>query len=104
MLTTEQVEAVLKQFTPTQEKIDLAVKTAIEVARPSRVILFGSWARGEARWDSDLDMAILMPDSDEPRLDQVRRALRRELDRVSMTIDLVMMTESIAHQYGDSIN
>ena len=104
MLTVEQVEAVLRQFTPTQEKVDLSVKIAIKVARPSRVILFGSWARGEARWDSDLDMAILMPDSDEPRLDEVRRALRHELDRVSMTIDLVMMTEGIAHQFGDSIN
>jgi len=104
MLTVEQAETILKQFTPTQEKVDLAVKAAIEVTQPSRVILFGSWARGEARWDSDLDMAILMPDAEEPRLDEVRRALRRKLAGLSMTIDLVMMTESIAQQYGDSIN
>lgn len=104
MLTAEQVEAVLRQYTPTQEKVDLAVRAAIEVANPSRVILFGSWARGEAKWDSDLDMAILMPDSSEPLLDQVRRELRRKLEQVPMTIDLVMMTEGIAHQFGDSIN
>lgn len=104
MLTTEQVEAVLRQYTPTQEKVDLAVRAAIEVANPSRIILFGSWARGEAKWDSDLDMAILMPDSSEPQLDLVRRELRRKLERVPMTIDLVMMTEGIAHQFGDSIN
>ena len=93
MLTAEQVEAVLRRYTPTQEKVDLAVRAAIEVANPSRVILFGSWARGEAKWDSDLDMAILMPDSSEPLLDQVRRELRRKLEQVPMTIDLVMMTE-----------
>ena len=100
MLTVEQVEAVLRQYTPTQEKVDLAVKTAIEVANPSRVILFGSWARGEAKWDSDLDMAILMPDSAEPRLAEIRR----RLDTVPMTIDLVISTEEFANRFRDEVN
>jgi predicted nucleotidyltransferase len=63
MLTSDQVRAALEALAPTQEKVDLAVKTAVEVAKPSRVILFGSWPRGEAKWDSDLDLAVLMPDS-----------------------------------------
>lgn len=66
MLTKEQVRAALEALSPTEEKVDLAVKAAVEIAQPSRVILFGSWARGEARWNSDLDLAVLLPDSAAP--------------------------------------
>jgi predicted nucleotidyltransferase len=104
MQTAEKVRAVLEGFTPTQEKVDLAVRAAVEVAHPSRVILFGSWARGEAQWDSDLDLAVLLPDSAEPQLSAIRRALRRKLDEVPMTIDLVIATEGFAGQFRNSVN
>lgn len=104
MLTHEQVRAVLETLSPTQEKVDHAVRTAVEVAQPSRVILFGSWARGEARWDSDVDMAVLLPDSAEPHMEQIRRALRQRLDQVPMTIDLVLATETQANSFRGSIN
>lgn len=104
MLSSDQVRAVLEQFTPTQEKVDLAVNAAIEVAKPSRVILFGSWARGQAKWDSDLDLAVLVPDSAEAHLTDIRRKLRRRLDEVPMTIDLVMATESYVGSLGTSVN
>jgi predicted nucleotidyltransferase len=61
----DKVRAALEALSPTREKVDLAVKTAVEIAQPSRVILFGSWPRSEAKWDSDLDLAVLMPDSAE---------------------------------------
>ncbi len=99
MLTTERVRAALENLRPTQEKVDVAVKIAIEIAKPSRVILFGSWVQGEAKWDSDLDLAVLLPDSAEPQLGAIRRALRRELDKVPMSIDLVLATESFVEQF-----
>jgi predicted nucleotidyltransferase len=99
MEITEKVRTALEALSPTQDKVDLAVKTAVEIARPSRVILFGSWARGDARWNSDLDLAVLMPDSTEPDLGSVRRRLRRKLDELPMSIDLVMATESFANRF-----
>jgi len=104
MLTADKVRAALENLSPTQEKVDLAVKTAVEVAQPSRVIIFGSWARGEAKWDSDLDLAVLMPDSAEPELDKIHRSLRRKLDELPITIDLVVTTEGCAEQFRGSIN
>jgi predicted nucleotidyltransferase len=104
MLTVEKVRAALEALAPTQEKVDLAVKTAVEIAQPSRVILFGSWARGEAKWNSDLDLAVLMPDSAEPELGSVHRNLRRKLDELPMTIDLVVATEGYAGQFRGSVN
>jgi predicted nucleotidyltransferase len=104
MLTADKVRAALEALSPTQEKVDLAVKTAVEIARPSRVILFGSWSRGEAKWDSDLDLAVLMPDSAESQLGSVHRNLRRKLDELPMTIDLVVATEGSAGQFRNSVN
>jgi predicted nucleotidyltransferase len=104
MLTAEKVRAALEALAPTQAKVDLAVQTAVEIAKPSRVILFGSWPRGEAKWDSDLDLAVLMPDSAEPELSNIHRSLRLKLDELPMTIDLVVTTESCARQFHGSIN
>lgn len=104
MQTADKVRAALEALSPTQEKVDLAVKTAVEIAQPSRVILFGSWARGEAKWDSDLDLAVLMPDSAEAELVAIRRALRRKLDEVPMSVDLVMTTEGFADRFRREVN
>jgi predicted nucleotidyltransferase len=104
MLTADKVRAALEALAPTKEKVDLAVKAAVEVADPSRVILFGSWAQGDAKWDSDLDMAVFLPDAAEPRMFEIRRVLRRKLDTVPMTIDLVMATEGFANRFRSEIN
>ncbi len=104
MATLEESQAVLRQLSPTQEKVDQAVAAAIAAADPSRVFVFGSWARGEARWDSDLDLAVLVPDSAECDLGRIRKELRRRLDQIPMTIDLVLSTESCGQGFLDSVN
>lgn len=48
------------------ETIDKIVRQIVERFRPWRVVLFGSYARGEAGEDSDLDLLIIAP-SAEPR-------------------------------------
>jgi predicted nucleotidyltransferase len=103
MLTAEKVRAALEALSPTQEKVDLAVKTAVETAQPTRVIVFGSWPRGEAEWDSDLDLAVLLDDAREDQLGAIRRVLRRKLDEIPMSIDLVMATEGFAEQFRGAI-
>jgi predicted nucleotidyltransferase len=52
---------------PDSEQILNAIVERIEaIARPERVILFGSRARGKARSDSDVDLLVIA-ESDEPR-------------------------------------
>jgi predicted nucleotidyltransferase len=105
MLTAaDKVRAALEALAPTQEKVDLAVRTAIEVAQPSRVILFGSWPRGEAKWDSDLDMAVLMPEEFLSDLGEIHRRIRRRLHEIPMTIDLVVTTEGTVESFRGEIN
>ena len=104
MATLEESQAVLRRLSPTQEKVDQAIAAAIAAADPSRVFVFGSWTRGEAKWDSDLDLAVLVPDSAEDNLGRIRKELRRRLDQIPMTIDLVLSTESRAQKSLDSVN
>jgi uncharacterized protein len=104
MQNAERVRIALERLALTREKVNLAVETAVAVAQPSRVILFGSWPRGEARWDSDLDLAVLLPDSSEAELSSIHRRLRRNLDRIPITVDLVVATEGFAKNFQTSIN
>ena len=42
-----------------REALDRAVAAIVEIAHPELVILFGSWAEGTARPDSDLDLLVV---------------------------------------------
>jgi predicted nucleotidyltransferase len=44
-----------------ENTIEQAVANIVEVAQPSRVILFGSYGRGNADEGSDLDLMVIKP-------------------------------------------
>ena len=44
-----------------EEKIQSVVERIVQVAQPSKVILFGSYARGNANENSDLDLMVIEP-------------------------------------------
>lgn len=46
--------------------LDMVAKKILSVVQPEKIILFGSFARGEAKEGSDLDIMVIM-DSDQPR-------------------------------------
>ena len=50
------------------EQIQQAVERLVAAANPSKAILFGSYARGNATEDSDLDLMVI-----EPQLEQIWR-------------------------------
>jgi len=104
MLTAEKVEEFRQSWRPTQEKVDLAVNAAIKVADPSRVFVFGSWARGEATPSSDLDLAVLVPKERMSEIPELRREISRQLDGIRMSIDLILVTEEYFSKFLSSIN
>lgn len=74
------------------------------MAHPSRVFIFGSWARGEATADSDLDLAVLVPDERKSEIPELRRQISRQLEPMRMSIDLILVTEGYFAKFRSSIN
>jgi predicted nucleotidyltransferase len=62
----------------------------------SRVVLFGSHARGTANADSDYDVLVIEPTVDSPIQESVR--LRAALDDLEVPIDVVVMDQAKADQ------
>ena len=104
MPTAEELEELRQSWRPTPEKVDLAVKAAIGVANPSRVFIFGSWARGEATSESDLDLAVLVPESRQSEIPELRRQISAQLKEVRMSVDLILVTEEYFARFMASIN
>lgn len=58
----------------TSEALEAFTERLVERFAPEQVILFGSQARGEARWDSDADILVVVP-FEGRRLDTVKAML-----------------------------
>lgn len=71
-----------------------------EAAPPSsRVILFGSAARGELTRDSDLDFLVIEAEVENPALESVR--LRRVLADVLVPMDIIVASEQRVQEWRD---
>jgi predicted nucleotidyltransferase len=104
MASIQQLDAFRAERFPTEEKVELAVKTAIEAANPSRVFLFGSWPLGEATPDSDLDLAVFVPDERKAEIGDLHTKIRESLRSIPMRIDLIVATEGHVAEFLDSVN
>lgn len=74
---------------PDETKLSAVVEAAIRVARPERIILFGSGARGTMNADSDLDLLVIAETSDRRRTAHSIRAAR---PRRCAPLDITVVT------------
>lgn len=87
----------------TQEAIKAFTDRLVEAFAPERVILFGSMARGDARWDSDADILVVMP-FEGRHLAKIREI--RRICQVQFPLDLlVRRPKEMAMRYrgGDPV-
>jgi predicted nucleotidyltransferase len=68
---------------------------------PLRIIIFGSWARGQARPDSDLDLLVVLPRVDNKRQAAIR--IGNALSDLPVSKDIVVTTPEEIAARGDVI-
>lgn len=75
-----------------------AVKLLHQNAPGATIILFGSYARGEAKDDSDLDLLIVEPELRFRRRETMR--LRDLLRPLRLPVDLIVVSRSVFDAYS----
>ncbi len=89
MVVAVSVPTIDKRKRIPQKAIDQVVSQIVENFKPQKIILFGSYARGKPRPESDVDMLVIM---DTP-LREVQQALEihRSLN-IMFGLDLIVYT------------
>lgn len=82
--------SVHRQWEITPAKVESAIRKIIEVARPRRIILFGSYVRRMHDRNSDVDFLVVVGDEVEnPRKESVR--IREALGEILMPMDVLVV-------------
>jgi predicted nucleotidyltransferase len=78
-----------------------AVDRIVQKFHPIRIILFGSWARGSAREDSDLDLLVVLPKVEHKRKAAIE--VLRALNGLPIAKDVIVTTPSEIKERGQVV-
>lgn len=89
-------EEILKEFT----------RTIVESIHPLKIILFGSYARGDAEAGSDLDFLIVEEEPFGPERSRLKRVghIYRSLPNYLIPVDILLYSKNEFDNWKDAIN
>lgn len=90
-MTTTEAKATIQEM----------VRRIVEQFHPDKVILFGSYARGTAGPDSDVDLLVVMPVKGSIR--EKRLEIRMALHAIGMAKDVALFTPDQVVRYKDIV-
>lgn len=76
-----------------------AIERLVKVAKPQKIYLFGSYARGDARKQSDLDFLIVEEALKSRRKEMVR--LHDAIRSMRIPVDILVISESTFDEWAD---
>ena len=79
--------------------LDQVVAQIVDVAHPEKIILFGSFARGDAKEDSDLDLLVIKREVTARRKESTN--IRRALRPLRVPVDILVFSMDEVKRYGD---
>ena len=83
----------------TTEKLSEITRRIVQASRPEKIILFGSYARGDFGPDSDLDLLVVIPGVQNSRAESTR--LRGVLRGLLVPVDIIVATPDQMERLGD---
>jgi predicted nucleotidyltransferase len=84
-----------------KELLHEIVRRIVEVARPDRIILFGSAARGRMGKDSDLDLLVVK--SGVPHRRKLAQQIRLRMFGIGVPMDIVVVTPEDIEAFRDKV-
>ena len=85
----------------TSELLEEITRRIRTVSDPEQIILFGSYARGDFRPDSDLDLLVIKDEVDSTRAEAAR--IYGVLADIGVPVDLVVVRTAYVQRYGDLV-
>lgn len=82
-----------------QDKLSEITRRIVETCNPEKIILFGSYARGTAQADSDVDLLIILPKIQHQREESLR--IRRSLRGLLVPVDILLATTEQIERLGE---
>jgi predicted nucleotidyltransferase len=79
-----------------------AMELLQQAAPGSTIIIFGSWARGEAKDDSDLDLLVIEPEVSSRLHEMVR--LSDVLRPLRIPVDVLVVSKETSEYWADTPN
>ncbi len=89
---------MMKMRTLGQETLDDIIRRIVEIAKPERIILFGSAARGEMSRHSDVDLLIIKEGGDAT----LRARIYERLYGVPVAVDAILVSPADVERYKNS--
>lgn len=86
---------------PDPAALETLIRRIVEVARPDRIVLFGSAARGEMGPDSDLDVLVVKSGVEHRR--RLAQDIYMNLSGVGVGVDLIVLTPEDLEAQKDSV-
>jgi predicted nucleotidyltransferase len=84
-----------------QETINEIIRRIVDVARPDRIVLFGSAARGEAREESDIDLLVVKKGVSHRR--RLAQEIYVSLIGIPVPVDVIVVTPEDVEELKDAI-
>lgn len=81
------------------EQLPEITKRIVKTSNPEKIILFGSYARGETSSNSDLDLLVIVPGIKRLRAESVR--VRRALRGLMIPVDVILATPEQIERLGN---
>lgn len=82
-----------------EQKLQEAVQRIVAVARPSRVILFGSYGRDDADADSDLDLIVIKPQVVDKYTEMIH--LHEAVGSIGVGVDVLVYSDAEIEERRD---
>ncbi|MEA1884858.1 MAG: nucleotidyltransferase domain-containing protein [Thermotogota bacterium] len=87
----------------TREKIEIMIEAIKNQIDPQKIILFGSFAKGTQKEDSDIDMCVIT-DHNKRKIEMLRELRLSTIGKIDIPMDIVIYGNTEFSQRAENLN